>query len=129
MSLIDVAKEQWEPVKDKLQAAFLSQFGADWSQMLDEDRARVQRALTELAKIEAKAIIGQGADPERIALLKATIGNWVMKGEIHAKRAQIAFWKAVQDVAKDVGQVAFSILGKMAVEALKGFAADLKNSR
>lgn len=106
------AKEIGKTILDKTKEALEGQ----WDALDDEDKDQLKRATIELAKLEAKARLGQEVDPERVQVLKATIGNWRMVGSISTRAVQRAFL----DALKEAGKVAGGFLGSFATSALKG---------
>ena len=76
----------------------------EWDSLTDEDKNQVKRATTQLAKLEAKhRLLGEEPDPERVKVLKATIRNWVVVGEIKVAKVQSAFLEGLKAAASVAG--------------------------
>lgn len=115
-----LAKQLGDDILDRTKDALKG----EWDAISDADKARVKRAATELAKEEAKARLGVGEpDQERITVLRATIANWSMVGQIKTEAVKRAFWEAVKEAAKDGLDVAGGFLAKLAAETLKGLVS------
>lgn len=121
--------DEWKAAGEGILAETKARFGPQWEELRDEDRGSVERAVRELAKLHALETLGRPVDPERVKLLKATIGNWTMVGKIEGARAAEHVWAAVQEYLKKAGKVGLSILGQLAAEALKGLVAGAKDKK
>jgi len=107
----DLAQELGQSIVDSTKAELEDQ----WDGLKDDDKAILERTAKELAEMEAKKrLYGVEPDPERVALLKSTLLDYQVVGQISAYKVQSAFLKA----AKEAAGVAGAFLAGFADELL-----------